>query len=136
VLQYLQRLKQASAFESYSLLITSLQEEVTQILALAFSEWPTVQQGFFEMGMDSLMAVELKNRLASHLGMTLPNTLIFDYPNLHKLAHYLGSKIGCLPKALSKDEDRISKQPIDDVESAIAQKLAKLEALMAGSSAE
>ncbi len=138
----LQRLKQARAKESYSLLITRLQEEVTQILGLAFSEWPTVQQGFFEMGMDSLMAVELKTRLAKHLGMTLPNTLIFDYPNLHKLAHYLGGKIGCLPddKVLSKEEYNVSKieQSIDDeeMESAIAEKLAKLEALMAGSSGE
>jgi acyl carrier protein len=65
-------------------------------LGLAFSEWPTVQQGFFEMGMDSLMAVELKNRLAKHLGMTLPNTLIFDYPNLHKLAHYSVSRLGSI----------------------------------------
>jgi hypothetical protein len=56
------------------------------------------------------------------------------------LAHYLGRKIGCLPddNALPKQEKRISEQPTDEdeMESAIAQRLAKLEALMAGSSAE
>ncbi|MEK8017926.1 MAG: hypothetical protein VSS75_013720, partial [Candidatus Parabeggiatoa sp.] len=67
------------------------------------------------------------------------STLIFDYPNLHKLAHYLGRKIGCLPdNALPKQEDRVLELPIDEdeMESAIAQKLAKLETLMAGTSGE
>ena len=42
------------------------------------------EAGFFEMGMDSLMAVELKNILEERLNCELDATLIFDYPNLFK----------------------------------------------------
>jgi hypothetical protein len=72
----------------------------------------------------------LKKALSQQPSMTLPSTLIFDYPNLHKLAHYLGRKIGCLPddKALSKEEARISEQPTDEdeMESAIRTRIGQI----------
>src|SRR5690606_36340654 len=48
-----------------------------------------VQRGGFEIGMDSLMAVELRNRLESSTGRRLPATLIFNYPHIQALAGYL-----------------------------------------------
>lgn len=45
-----------------------------------------------ELGFDSLMAVELRNQLASSLGRALPATLLFDYPTLSALAGYLLSE--------------------------------------------
>ena len=45
------------------------------------------------MGMDSLTAVELKNRLNRELMVPLPATLAFDYPNITSLTNYLLSKI-------------------------------------------
>lgn len=48
-----------------------------------------VDQGLFEMGMDSLMAVELKSRIAAAVGATLPSTLTFNYPNVTALAGFL-----------------------------------------------
>ena len=41
------------------------------------------------MGLDSLMAIELKNRLEHDLKVTLPATLIFEYPTIHELAEYI-----------------------------------------------
>lgn len=42
-----------------------------------------------EMGLDSLMAVELRNLLGSSLENRLPATVLFDYPSVDRLAAYL-----------------------------------------------
>ncbi len=49
-------------------------------------------QGLTELGMDSLMAVELRNKLGRSLGIALPATLMFEYPNLKLLNRYLLSE--------------------------------------------
>jgi NADP-dependent 3-hydroxy acid dehydrogenase YdfG/acyl carrier protein len=42
-----------------------------------------------EMGLDSLLAVELRNTLGTALGRALPATLLFDYPTIETLTEYL-----------------------------------------------
>ena len=46
-----------------------------------------------ELGLDSLMSVELRNALAASLGRTLPPTLLFDYPTIESLALYLANDV-------------------------------------------
>jgi acyl carrier protein len=45
--------------------------------------------GFHDLGLDSLMAVQLRRRLASVLGTALPTTLTFNYPSVAALSAYL-----------------------------------------------
>jgi myxalamid-type polyketide synthase MxaE and MxaD len=40
-------------------------------------------------GMDSLMAMELRTAVGTMLGVTLPGTLLFDYPSVSALARHL-----------------------------------------------
>ena len=66
-----------------------LQTEVAHVLGLPPSRLPDPQHGFFDMGIDSLMAVELQNRLETQLGVHLPSTELFAYPNIAALTAHL-----------------------------------------------
>jgi type I polyketide synthase PikAII len=54
-----------------------------------------------DIGIDSLMALELRSCLAARLGLTLPATLIFDYPTPQDLASYLDTALSAEQSASS-----------------------------------
>ena len=74
-------------------LIPFLQRELQAVLRLPSYPAPTV--GFFDLGMDSLMSVELRNRLNRTLAgeYVISNTAVFDYPNINALANHLGKEL-------------------------------------------
>ncbi|WP_445168118.1 type I polyketide synthase [Mycolicibacterium sp. Dal123E01] len=63
--------------------------EVTRIDASEVRE----EAGFFDLGMDSLMAVELRRQLEQAVGKELPVTLAMDFPRLTDVADYLLSDV-------------------------------------------
>ena len=88
------RLRESPAAASEDLLVSFLQQEVQAVLRLPTAPEPTV--GFFDLGMDSLMAVELRNRLNRALAdeYVVPNTVVFDYPDIASLANHLIKELG------------------------------------------
>ena len=79
-----------------------LQREVQGFLRLAQPPAPTSR--FLDLGTDSLMAVELRNRLHSQFGgkFTINATAVFDYPTIGGLGEYLAAQ---MPDAESESGD-------------------------------
>jgi acyl transferase domain-containing protein/NADP-dependent 3-hydroxy acid dehydrogenase YdfG/acyl carrier protein len=69
--------------------LDAVRGEVAAVLGVGDAGAVAPDAGLFEMGMDSLMSVELKRRLERAAGRSLPSTLTFNYPNARALARFL-----------------------------------------------
>ncbi|EYF00132.1 type I polyketide synthase [Chondromyces apiculatus] len=118
-LPLLRKLTSAVPSARKGLLVVAVQDEVARILRLPPSMPVAPRQGFFELGMDSLMSVELRNRLQLALGRTLPTTLAFDHPTAEALADFLARRVLRLDlgeeqapsQAVSIDAGRVEDDP-------------------------
>jgi len=90
------RLGATPAGDREDILASFLAEQVQAVLRLPKSPSPTV--GFFDLGMDSLMAVELRNRLnrAFDGEYVASNTIVFDYPDIESMSRHLAEELGQL----------------------------------------
>ena len=87
-----------------------VERQAAQALGLAGGKAFDPQQPLQELGLDSLMSVELRNAMAAALGCSLSATLLFDYPTIDALARYLAHDILALdiedsPKPASSGTD-------------------------------
>lgn len=62
---------------------------VRQVLAIDAADVLEPNRSLLEMGMDSLLSVELRNRFASQLQLTLPVSLMFDMPTIDAVSRLL-----------------------------------------------
>ncbi|WP_445629542.1 beta-ketoacyl synthase N-terminal-like domain-containing protein [Nostoc sp. DSM 114167] len=85
-------------------LITHVRSLVAKVLGLKQPQSIGLQQGFFELGMDSLTATELKDQLQNSLGCSLSPTTLFDYPTVAALANYLETQVLSLDPQASAQE--------------------------------
>ena len=70
-----------------------VREVVAEILGHREADALDAEQGFSEQGLDSLMAVQLRNRLQAELGIQLAKTIAFDHPNLNRLTAHLLARV-------------------------------------------
>ena len=93
----------ASAINPEALLENHIRAEIGNVLRIRPEELEP-RQRLFDLGLDSLMAIELKTRLESSLALSLRSTLLFHYPTLESLAHYLAKEVLCLQDSSPSDE--------------------------------
>ncbi|KVP52034.1 hybrid non-ribosomal peptide synthetase/type I polyketide synthase [Burkholderia ubonensis] len=84
-------LSDKSPRERKRLLADAIDRAVAQVLGFG-SATPDRDRGFFEMGMDSLMAVDLRAHLEKALGAPLSVALLFDHPTVNALADFLAEQ--------------------------------------------
>ena len=87
--EVVRRIDRAAPADRERLLVDVVRAEVAQVLALSSSASVDPAQGLFEMGMDSLMALELRTRLETRVSRALPATLVFDCPTVQAIAALL-----------------------------------------------
>jgi len=90
----LEQLRGAKLAEREEILVSFLQRELQSVMRLP--ELPEASAAFADLGMDSLMVVELRNRLNRAFAgeYTVSNTAIFNYPNTTGLARHLSKELG------------------------------------------
>ncbi|MCP5052907.1 MAG: acyltransferase domain-containing protein, partial [bacterium] len=82
-------LETAAPDKRKELLIQQVKDTLREVLADPDIVLDDPHLGFFEIGIKSLTAVTVKETLSQRLGLFLPTTLIFDYPDIHSVANYL-----------------------------------------------
>jgi acyl carrier protein len=85
------KLAAAAPGERRGLLLELIRTEVVKGLGLEAGKELPINVPLSALGVDSLLAVELRNALSRGLGLVrrLPATLLFDYPSISALTDYL-----------------------------------------------
>ncbi|MFC8130863.1 SDR family NAD(P)-dependent oxidoreductase [Streptomyces sp. NPDC057302] len=83
------RFAATAAEERDALVLTAVAAEVAAVLGYEDTGAVDVERPFKELGLDSLGAVRLRNRLSQVTGLTLPSTLVFGHPTVPALAAHL-----------------------------------------------
>ncbi|WP_405162771.1 SDR family NAD(P)-dependent oxidoreductase [Nocardia sp. NBC_01499] len=92
------RLAALPAAERLDAVLELVRGRAAAVLGHHGAEAVAPDRAFNELGFDSLSAVEFRNALAEAVGVRLPATLVFDYPNAHAVAEYV---VGLLSGAAS-----------------------------------
>jgi acyl carrier protein len=86
--------KARSAQSKPQLNAAAVQSTVEQVIATVLGRSDIgAEEPLMSAGLDSLGAVELKNSLEGSLGVSLPQTLVFDYPTKDALTRYLTATV-------------------------------------------
>lgn len=97
--QLVERLAGAPVQQRKKLLTDYLRDAVAEVTRVDVSEIRE-DAGFFDLGMDSLMAVELRQRMEQGVGKEIPVTLVMDHPRISDVADYLlGEVLGLSEQA-------------------------------------
>ncbi|MFD8020310.1 type I polyketide synthase [Streptomyces lavendulae] len=117
----LRRLAELPADEHEALLVELVCEQAAAVLGHGSAEETEMWRPFQDLGFDSLTAVELRNRLGTALGLTLPVTLVFDHPTPQDLVDHLASAVADACSALAPVARSEALTHLDALEAVLAE---------------
>jgi acyl transferase domain-containing protein/acyl carrier protein len=94
----LRRLASASPGQRAGLIEELLRKHVAQVLRIPEAR-VTPREPLSGLGMDSLMGLELRNRIEGSLGISVPATLLWTYPTVAAVSAYLAGALGAPTEA-------------------------------------
>ncbi|AOX04379.1 hypothetical protein BJP34_17855 [Moorena producens PAL-8-15-08-1] len=122
---FLLKLEAKPPNERRLLLVAHVRRQVAQVLGISDPESIAMDTGFFDLGMDSLTSVELRNKLQSSLKLSLPSTIALDYPKIKDMVNYFAKDLLILEE---NDSDKVNSDSqqnlqIDRIAKELAEKL-------------
>ncbi len=87
-------------------------EQAAQVLGLHRGEFPPVDVPLTDVGLDSLMAVDLKNNLQMSLGQDLSPTIAFAYPTVSDIVRMLETMLWATHGRAEEDPSPAHKEEI------------------------
>ncbi|MEY7974351.1 beta-ketoacyl reductase, partial [Saccharomonospora xinjiangensis] len=93
--------------ERHTMLVRLARTEVAGALGLDGPESVSLGREFKELGLDSLTALALRNRLSAATGLRLPATLVFDHPTVTALVEHLLTELVPPPVESEAEDDAI-----------------------------
>ncbi len=86
---FLEELRRAPSGSRGGLLVGFLREQALRVLGLPAAHPLSNGQALSEVGLDSLLAVDLRNAVGDGLGRQLPATVLYNYPSIDALTAWL-----------------------------------------------
>jgi acyl transferase domain-containing protein/NAD(P)-dependent dehydrogenase (short-subunit alcohol dehydrogenase family)/acyl carrier protein/SAM-dependent methyltransferase len=74
-------------------LLDEVRRRACRVLGLEAERSIDPEMPLSNLGLDSLMAIELRNSLSSAVGKSLPSTMIFSFPSTGAIADYLANQV-------------------------------------------
>ncbi|NOU50885.1 SDR family NAD(P)-dependent oxidoreductase [Pseudoalteromonas sp. JBTF-M23] len=102
------QLTNASSSQRSLLLVAAVKTELAGVLGLSDPEHIEVNTSVFDYGLNSLMAIDLKQRLQAFSDSPLPASIVMKHDSVSKLAEY----IGALYNEATQSIDQVSEEQV------------------------
>ncbi len=109
-----QRLAGVPATDRERVVLELVQAQVAAVLGHASAGAVDPDRAFKELGVDSLAAVELRNRLSQATDLRLPTTLVFDHPSATAIARFVLAEVGAVEETAARPVVRTRPAPADE----------------------
>ena len=126
ILEHLLSIKPCESLRELEVVVT---EQAAAVLGRPGTSIPRTTP-FRSVGLDSLMGLELRNRLESKLSLKLPASTIWNHPTIEELARHLGNTLGIGQSDSSENDNQDEAQDQLSLSALLSAEIAEAEALL------